>query len=202
MSDSKTISQEQIGQELKELELLCSTFTKVSPTLKKILEERGYEYKCLGTGEQSYSYSLMIDVWTLDNSYLKGKYIGVGTCNVGGGKGCYYHAMVKQVVKGVNKMNVKFNGLEPDLKTMVALKVNNEVSDNVFMTVKRAKSDINGNRRYQVMLFVNGVYRKELLTWYCKKTTDNGAIIQAGGLTELEGKINLMLEKIDISEFN
>lgn len=91
------IKLENVEQERENLKKLTKNYKIMSKKLQGILEENGYEMVCLGTGKQSQSSSLEIDVWELNNSFLAGTYVGVGASNYTWGRGRRYRAMVKKV---------------------------------------------------------------------------------------------------------
>jgi hypothetical protein len=91
------LKESQVKNELKKLKEICDNFKIVDNNLRDILEKRGYEKYCIGTGKQSYSSSLMISIWELDNSFLEGKFIGVGSANRTYGFGNRYYAYIKEI---------------------------------------------------------------------------------------------------------
>lgn len=86
-----------VKKETRKLKNLVSKYHRVTADLGLKLEKMGYEKLCLGTGKQSYSCSKMINIWELDNTYLKGRYIGVGCANIQYGKGTQYMAYLKKI---------------------------------------------------------------------------------------------------------
>jgi hypothetical protein len=87
----------ELKKELRKLKNLVKKYPRVNNDLIAKLEKLGYEKLCLGTGKQSYSCSKMVNVWELDNTYLKGCYIGVGCANIMYGKGNQYMAYVREI---------------------------------------------------------------------------------------------------------
>lgn len=61
------------------------------------LEELGFKEKCIGTGKQSKTSSLVCKIMELNNSYIKGKYYTFGLSSRKWGKGTRYYAYVKEM---------------------------------------------------------------------------------------------------------
>lgn len=94
----KTIKRSEISKEIEGLKKLCEGHKNVNQELIKKLENAGFQHVCLGTGKQSHSSSLSGYEWDLNNSYLSGKYVGIGTASMKYGRGTKYYAYVKQII--------------------------------------------------------------------------------------------------------
>ena len=86
-----------VKKETRKLKNLVSKYHRVTAELGLKLEKMGYEKCILGTGKQSHASSKMINIWELDNTFIKGRYIGVGCANRIYGKGHQYIAYVKKL---------------------------------------------------------------------------------------------------------
>lgn len=80
---------------INELKTLSEGHNNVSKQLIEKLKVSGFELICLGTGKQSHTSSMGIQVWYLHNTYNIGIFVGIGTAAKKFGRGNKYYAWVK-----------------------------------------------------------------------------------------------------------
>jgi len=94
----KQITRKQLKKEVKKLIALIEPYTNVNKELRDKLEKLGYTWTMVGAGKQSYICSKDIKELNLNNSFIKGDYLAIGTANTGYGKGQRYNAFIKEIV--------------------------------------------------------------------------------------------------------
>ena len=96
--EMRTIQLNTAKKQAKQLKVELNQFHNISKKAQEFLVKKGFEYRALGTGKQSYTSSKEIDIMKLNNTYLAGKFLVVGCANQGTSKGCTYYGFIKRIV--------------------------------------------------------------------------------------------------------
>jgi len=80
---------------IKKATAIVNRYNNINAACRAELEQLGFHYEELGTGESAYTCSGKIEVMDIKSRYyLNGKYLVVGMSNRGYRKGCIYRGMV------------------------------------------------------------------------------------------------------------
>lgn len=88
---------------------------------------------------------------------------------------------------------IKITSVNSDNNTAVKT----EINDNMYITVKKVKHDINGNPRYQLNLFENNINVTEKLKGTLGRYTKNGLTFQSHNLSN---DVNFILSKLEVQK--